>query len=356
MKGLGSSASFATLVSFISLYACGHASKPAPVAPAPAATTTATARSSEALKQPTPEPPKLRAAKSTAVKLLDAGAAPRRKLRYTFKAGTTEYAALVSKMVLSIAIDNHAPPKPEELAVEISLRIDAKEVTPEGDAKLTFNTERVALFDDAKTALPFVNTLAELNGLFGLNWHATLSPRGITREAGFDLPQDGTPTVQAQMNRVRDAVRDLYVPLPEEEIGRGGRWQVLSQLPLGSLDYSEGLGSGAAMLDKAATYTLEALAEGSAQIKAESVLSSEPNQQLEVGNIANLTRVLDELEGASNARLSLSFVNLVSSGSSKVSTSVRSTAMTENDRVTAKVSSDVSTTVKPGRAPATKKK
>lgn len=341
---------FFAIATVAHVVACGGSPEPArpPSAPTPPATTPASeapapsAATTEAPKAP--EPPKALEAKPPTLKVLEAGAAPRRALRYKFKAGVTEYATMDLKMSMSMAIGPKEMPKIDLPTMRATMRIDAKEVTPEGDAKVTYETLKFDVVKDAKADPKVTSALEqEIGGLVGMKGRATVSPRGVTKENEFELPPSASPKLQGQMDSMRDAIKNMYMPLPEEEVGKGAKWEVTSRIP-----------TSGAMMDMVATYTLTGLTPDGAQANVDVVLSAEPNQRLDVPGMPNVTATLDSLSGKTTGQTSPSFTKLVGTANTKATMQLVSSASLHGDKVTTKVTSDITVGIHPTKAPAKK--
>lgn len=328
--------------------ACGGGSEPAnspTKAPEPAPTTTASSAASTPAPEPVkeePPPPKALEAKPPTVKLLEPGAAPRRALRYKFKAGASEYAVMDMKMAMTMSMADKEMPKIELPTMRATMHLETKEVTADGDAKLAFDTEKVDVLKDGKADPKLVAALEEeLKGLVGIKGHATITPRGIAKDTDFELPPTASPRLKGQVDSMKDAIRNMYMPLPEEEVGKGAKWLVSSRIPLTG-----------AMMDVAATYSLQNLTTDGAQSNVDIVLSAEPNQPLQVDGLAGATATLDSLSGKGTGKTAPTFSKLVATGNSHVSMQLASSASLRGDKITTKVSTDVTVDIKPGKAPA----
>ena len=309
-----------TLLFSVLLVACGGGAEP--TAPKPAAS--AEAPPPSAAPAPTPPPAASEVAKSDAepapaapsagtaptVKVTDAGAAPRKALRYRFKAGVTEFAEMDMKMSLAMTMGEKVAPKTELPTVRTTMRIVAKEITPEGDLRCSFNADKVEVLKDVKVDPKMREGLEkELAGLVGMHGKARISTRGVTSETEFELSPNASQALNAQMDTLRDALRQMYVPFPEEEVGKGAKWDVTSRLPV----------SGA-LVDMKLTYVLTKLEADGVQTDVQSSIDAPPNQPMRIGALpAGATATLESMSGKGTGKVSPSFVRLVSTGSNKKS-------------------------------------
>jgi hypothetical protein len=182
------------------------------------------------------------------MKLLDAGQPPRRKLRYAWRAGQRE--TLVMDLRTSASTDDGTSRQPEiELPpVHIVLAIDPRETSPAGDLSFAWRVTSTAVSPDSQTPSALAGGMrAEVAAIEHLSGTAAVTSCGISTRVSIDAEQwhevdagaargdDAAgglgPGVTGQMvEQVRQTLRDVAAPFPEEEVGPGARWQKLSQL------------------------------------------------------------------------------------------------------------------------------
>ena len=277
------------------------------------------------------------------VKVTEPGAAPRKALRYKFKAGVTEYAEMDMKMSLGMTMGEKAAPKTDLPTVRSTMRIDGVELTPEGDLRCTFKTEKVDLLKDVKMDAKLREGLEkELGGLVGMHGKARISTRGIASESSFELPPNASPGLNAQLDVMRDAIRQMYVPFPEEEVGKGAKWDVTSRLPING-----------ALVDTKLAYTLVKVDAASAQADVETSLLAPPNQAMRMGALPGATATLESLVGKGSGKVSPSLSRLVGSGTNQVSMESSFSVITKTgQQIQMKMQSDVAVISRPAAAPA----
>jgi hypothetical protein len=184
------------------------------------------------------------------MKLLDPGQPPRRKLRYAWRTGQRE--TLVMDLRTSASTDDGTSRQPEiELPpVHIVVAIDPRETTPAGDLSFAWRVTSTAVSPDSQTPSALAGGMrAEVAAIEHLSGTAGVTSCGISTRVSIDAEQwhevdaaaghgdDAGPAgapgpgVTGQMvEQVRQTLRDVAAPFPEEEVGLGARWQKLSQL------------------------------------------------------------------------------------------------------------------------------
>jgi hypothetical protein len=209
------------------------AGESADAAPSASASAPASATASSSAAAAIGAPPAGAAAPtSTAVvHLLDAGHPPLRKLRYAWRIDRPERLAMDLRTEVSTqlgTVEQKLPLPP----VHITVDVDPKSVSPDGDLRYTWHvtsaTTSVAPGEPSQLADGMraeVATVARLRGT------ATVTARGLCTELTVDpdsVVDAGAGTEMVE--QVSQQLRDLAAPFPEEEVGKGARWQKLSQI------------------------------------------------------------------------------------------------------------------------------
>ena len=170
-------------------------------------------------------------AATAVVTLLDPGHPPLRKLRYAWRTDRRERLAMDLRTSVSTqlgAVKQEMPLPP----VHVTVDVDPQSVSPDGDLRYgwrvtsaTTSVEPGALPQLADGMRAEVATIARLAGT------ATVTARGVCEELTVDpgsVVDAGAGT--EMVDQVSQQLRDLAAPLPEEAVGKGARWQKLSQL------------------------------------------------------------------------------------------------------------------------------
>ena len=164
--------------------------------------------------------------------LLDPGKPPRRKLRYDWR--PTQGEALTMDLRTSASTDDGTSKQPEIALppVHLVVAIDPREVSPAGDLTYAWHVTSTAVRTDSQTPSQVADGMrAEVAAIEHLSGTATVSSRGLSSRVSIDpLPSsDGGATGQ-MIEQVQQTLRDVAAPFPEEEVGRGARWEKISQL------------------------------------------------------------------------------------------------------------------------------
>jgi len=155
-----------------------------------------------------------------------------------------------------------------------------------GDYRFHFRIERASLVGDEEMPKDGVQqmeaVLGEVRGRWG---SAVISPRGALKELGWS-ESDGLamPAHQVLVDLSR-LLRQLYPPLPEEEVGVGARWEV-----------TEDVSTEAYEMRSTSRFTLRALGDRSAELDLE--LEESAARQPLGGTASSGLVQLEKLEGS----------------------------------------------------------
>jgi Family of unknown function (DUF6263) len=165
------------------------------------------------------------------VKLLDAGAAPRQKLRFHPKVGDKQTVEMTLDIASGTKMGQMQMPAPKMPPMRITADTTVQDVSPNGDI-----TYQLVIADAAAGGetggLPQAAAMmkATLGAVKGLSETVKVSSRGIKEESHLEAPSGASPQVNQTAQQLLHSLSDLFVPLPEEAVGAGARWQATTQV------------------------------------------------------------------------------------------------------------------------------
>jgi hypothetical protein len=158
------------------------------------------------------------------VTLLAPGSAPRAPLR--FKIASDYKASMLITMDMGFTMGGGAM-NMDMPTMKIQADVAVTGVSTDGDVTfdMTFvetSAEGAAGFDPSVVAM----MQAAASQLKGLKGATTMSSRGIIKSSTLDASKVADPNLSQALSSLTNAVQSLSVPLPEEAIGPGARWEV----------------------------------------------------------------------------------------------------------------------------------
>jgi hypothetical protein len=284
------------------VFACGGGERPPQAAEAPAPTTkpepsaapapSAPAPQSDATAQTEPAPPP---AGPPVIRLIEPGAAPRQKLRYKFAAGPSQWMQLDMKMTMDTAGKVVAMP-----TVRTVMRLDPKSVTPEGDLNYEFESTKVEVLKDSGADKALVATLeGVMSKLVGMKGSATVTPRGLSKDVKLLPPPDAPESVTEMVENMKQSMDQLYSPFPEEEVGKGAKWEVEKQVATASLH-----------LTQKSEHLLRDVKKNTANMDV-TISQEAPKQDIKAKKLAGAKVTLDSMHSTGKGKMALTLDKLV---------------------------------------------
>lgn len=171
------------------------------------------------------------------VTVLSPGAEPRTRLRYTVANGYKDHMSMTMLMSMSMEMAGMGAMPPMQLpAMKMGADLGVTSVAASGDitydlAFTGFSVDNAPGVDPAMVA-GMQGLDADIKGLKG---SSTISDRGIVRSMNFDFSKVTNPTLKQTLDSVSGTLQSLSMPLPEEAVGVGARWEVRQGLASGGM-------------------------------------------------------------------------------------------------------------------------
>jgi hypothetical protein len=157
-------------------------------------------------------------------KVLEAGAEPREQLRYKRVTGLTEDLVIDVSLASFLELgEDKAPVESPILALGLTLGSTTCAADGVCTYPIAFRIIAVKMPEgandaDAEAATKSIAALAQVTGTYEVD------ARGLTRRAELNIPTTVSTRLATLLGNIRTAL--ISVPLPEEAVGIGARWQV----------------------------------------------------------------------------------------------------------------------------------
>ncbi len=183
------------------------------------------------------------------VKLLSAGAAPRRKLRYHFKKGQVEKFKLTTSTSMTVSLAGRAMPAPAIPSLEMLAQVKVVSVLPDGTARRELAINKVQLTDAAKVPSAVRHSVEDsLSEMAKLKGSDEIDSLGRMHWSKLDTSALDDGQVKQMMQAMASAFGEVSAPFPPQPLGKGARWQVSTHVKQMGVT-----------MKQVATYTLEKL-------------------------------------------------------------------------------------------------
>jgi hypothetical protein len=154
-------------------------------------------------------------ASKVSVKLISPGAEPRTALRLHPKEGDKQTASITIKSAMEMTLGGNKNPEMKLPTTVITTETTAKSVAPDGD--INYETATKDVLVDDQSALP---------QLKGLSAAGTITSRGINKHIDVKVPGGLPPQARQLADQMKEEFSRPTMPLPEEPIGVGAKWEV----------------------------------------------------------------------------------------------------------------------------------
>jgi hypothetical protein len=169
---------------------------------------------------------------SVQVKVLDAGAAPRRELRYKFSTGDTEKMLMDMDMSMAVEFGGRKPPKVKIPKMRMKMSIADKKRTSAGLLQYSFKLDEIEVVAAERDNPAVVNQMKQqLKGVKGLSGSASVSPRGLTSDLQVKIPAGASPQLKQMMENMKQSMQQMSAPFPVEAVGIGATWETTMKIP-----------------------------------------------------------------------------------------------------------------------------
>lgn len=185
----------------------------------PAGETNEVSQTSAAVKMAVPGQPQ--------VKLLEAGAEPRKVLRLQAQAADTQKIKLVVRMKMGVV----APEMPSEMMtlppMSLAATLTTKEVTGAGDALVEIVIDEAGVLQEAAAPAVAVKEMEQqVASLKGLIMIGTVTDRYFTKKIEAQIPAGVSAEKRESLEKIKEAFANADFILPEEAVGVGAKWEL----------------------------------------------------------------------------------------------------------------------------------
>jgi len=161
------------------------------------------------------------------VKLIEAGAEPRKVLRLHPMPGDKETFTMTMKMAMDMKIGEMETPAMKLPTMKMTTDLTVKNVTPDGDISYDLVVTEASVAEEEGVMPQVAEAMkSSFAGLKGMSGSGTVTTRGFNKGTNIKLPASADPQTRQIMEQMKDTLGNLQAPVPEEAIGAGGKWEV----------------------------------------------------------------------------------------------------------------------------------
>jgi hypothetical protein len=165
------------------------------------------------------------------VKLLEAGAEPRKVLRRHAKSGDKQTLAIALKMAMAMEAGEEQSTSIKIPAMQMTMDVTVKDVADNGDITYDMVVSDAGVASDPEVMPQVAEAMkAALAGVRGLTGTGTLSDHGYNKRTEIKMPPGINPQIAQTMDQMKESFSSTTTPLPEEAVGLGARWEFKTKL------------------------------------------------------------------------------------------------------------------------------
>ncbi len=221
---------------------------------------------------------------TTRVKLLDAGAEPRKALRLHPKAGDRQNIALTLKIGMDMKMGDQSQAM-KLPAMTLTLDATVKNVSANGDITYDIVMGDMTMTDDPGTppemAAAMKSSLGSLKGVTGTR---VVTSRGVNKSTEFKLPAGSEQGLGPAMDQLKESFSQAGILLPEEPVGPGARWEVSMPVTSQGLTIAQTAAYQLTAIDGDRLTAKETITQSAANQKIQN--ASTPGPQMELGKMS----------------------------------------------------------------------
>jgi len=174
------------------------------------------------------------------VKLLNPGVEPRQVLRLHPKAGDKQTLTMTMKMGMDMQMGEGQSMPMKMPAMKFVMDETVGAVSPGGDISYETVMTDLNVADDPDVMPQIAQALkTSMGGMKGMAGSGIMTDHGITKDIALKLPEGADPQVRQVMDQMKETFSQASMPLPEEPVGVGAKWEVKKQVKSQNMNISQ---------------------------------------------------------------------------------------------------------------------
>ncbi|HEV2208947.1 MAG TPA: DUF6263 family protein [Verrucomicrobiae bacterium] len=233
------------------------------------------------------------------IKVLQPGAEPRSVLRLHVQPGDKQSVTMTLKMGMEMKMGEMQTPM-KLPAMNMNMDVAVESVSADGEItyRVTLGDTTIAEEPGAPPQMADVLKTA-LGGTKGTSGSFKVTSRGVSQGNDMSLPAGANPQLGQAIEQMKQSLTTMAVPLPEEPLGPGARWEARTQTK------SQGI-----TVDQTATYELVS-AEGDVLKIKSNATQHAANQKIESPSMPGVKVDLTKMNGSASGETMLNLTHVV---------------------------------------------
>lgn len=238
----------------------------------------------------------------TQVKLLDAGAEPRRALRIQAKPGDKQTLGMTMKIAMNMEMDGMPAQAIKMPSIKMDMELTVKDVSANGDIAYETTMGDASVADEPGIMPQVAEAIkTSFESIKGLTGTGTISSRGLGKTADMKLPPGADPQMRQAMEQMHESFSTITTGFPEEPVGSGARWEV--KMPL----KSQGM-----TINQTTTYQLVSIEGDNLSVKS-TLAQHAANQKIQNPAMPGLKVDVTKMTGSGNGNATMNLAQVLPS-------------------------------------------
>ncbi len=216
---------------------------------------------------------------SSKINLLDAGAEPRRELRFRPAVNSKQTMTMTMGMSMDMSMGEMTMPKMTLPKVVLKVDLNVTSVDPSGDIHYTFaytDIQAIAAEDTPPEALAAMQK--GFKSLVGYQGDIIVSDMGGVKSKKLMIPKNVDPMLKQTLEQLSKSMEQVSTPLPSQMLGVGAKWQVTNSLKVSNI-----------RMNQSSTYEVLKMDDRGITIQAK-IIQSAPSQNFKIPGMDKKTK------------------------------------------------------------------
>lgn len=278
---------------------------------------------------------------SSQLQLLDAGAEPRREVKFRPIANSKQTMTMTMGMSMETIVGETPIPKTAIPKVVMKIDLAVGEVEPSGDIHYSLGYSDIQAIADRNISPELTAALQKsFKTLTGIQGRMVITSSGQIKSKSFVFPKTTDPNLKQTFDQFTKSMEQISTRLPPGQVGLGAKWQTTNSLKVSGIQ-----------LNQSSTYEIVELNERGMTIKCK-VAQSAPPQDLVTPDAGSSSKAkIDSLISSGDGRYALQFDSLFPivgklSSATESKMSIQSDPKAPPTNITSKIAIDLNMTGK----------
>jgi hypothetical protein len=175
---------------------------------------------------------------ASGIELLDAGAEPRRELKFTPAVNSKQTLTMTMDMSMEMTIGE--TPIPKTPIPKMIMKVDAivDRVDPSGDIHCRFAYSDIQAIGNRDTEPELLASIQKsLKSLVGIKLDLVVSGNGQVKSKKLIIPKTVDPKLKSLLEQFDRSMSELSTHLPKERVGLGAKWRINNSMKLSGIEF-----------------------------------------------------------------------------------------------------------------------